>query len=89
MEKVPFTVRMKVCLDALVDAALLTEAVQEAIGRFPYFSVKVGLDAGQNYTLEPNDRPIAVLPEKDASLTLGSDEVNGHLVVITYRDDCV
>ena len=50
-EKMPFTVRMKVCLDAPVDAALLTEAAQEAIGRFPYFSVRVGLDEGQNYTL--------------------------------------
>lgn len=89
MEKVPFTVRMKVFLDAPVDAALLTEAAQEAIGRLPYFSVKVGLDAGQNYTLEHNDKPVAVLPEKDERLTLGSDAVNGHLVAITWRDDCV
>ena len=89
MEKVPFTVRMKVLLDAPVDAALLTEAAQGAIGRLPYFSVKVALDAGQNYTLEHNDKPVAVLPEKDERLTLGSDAVNGHLVAITYRDDCV
>lgn len=82
MEKVPFTVRMKVCLDAPVDAALLTEAAQEAIGRLPYFSVKVGLDAGQNYTLEHNDKPVAVLPEKDERLTLGSEAVNGHLVAM-------
>ena len=49
MEKVPFTVRMKVCLDSMIDEALLTEAAQEAICRFPYFSVKAGLDEGQNY----------------------------------------
>ena len=89
MEKLPFTVRMKVCLDAPVDAALLKEAAQEAIGRFPYFSVKVGLDAAQNYTLEPNDRPVAVLPEKDGRMTLGSVEVNGHLIAITWRDNIV
>ena len=89
MEKVPFTVRMKVCLDAPVDAALLTKAAQEAISRFPYFRVKVGLDAGQNYTLEQNDKPIAVLPEKDERLILGSDAVNGHLFAITYRHDCI
>ena len=89
MEKVPFTVRMKVCLDAPVDAALLTEAAQEAIVRFPYFSVRVGLDAGQNYTLAHNDKPVAVLPEKDERLTLGSDEVNGHLIAITWRDSFV
>ena len=89
MEKVPFTVRMKVCLDVPVDAEILTDAAQEAISRLPYFSVKVGLDAGQNYTLEHNDKPVAVLPEKDERLTLGSDSVNGHLVAITYRDECV
>ena len=89
MEKVPFTVRMKVLLDAPVDGALLTDAAQEAIGRLPYFSVKVGLDEGQNYTLEHNDRPIAVLPEKDERLILGSVAVNGHLFAITYRDNCI
>ena len=89
MEKVSFTVRMKVLLDAPVDAAILTKAAQEAIGRFPYFSVKVGLDAGQNYILEHNDKPIVVLPEKDQRMTLGSSEVNGHLFAITYRDNCV
>ena len=89
MEKVPFTVRMKICLDAPVDAALLTEAAQKAIERLPYFSVKVGLDAGENYTLEHNDRPVAVLPEKNERLVLGSEEVNGHLIAITYRDNCI
>ena len=89
MDKVPFTVRMKVILDAPVDAALLTEATQEAIGRFPYFSVRVGLDEGQNYTLEHNGKPVAVLPEKDERLTLGSEAVNGHLVAVTWRDNCI
>ena len=89
MDKVPFTVRMIVLLDAPVDRAMLTDAAQEAIGRLPYFSVKVGLDEGQNYTLEHNDRPIAVLPEKDERLALGGDAVNGHLFAITYRENCV
>ncbi len=89
MEKLPLTVRMKITLDAPVDAAILTKAAQEAISRFPYFSVKVGLDAEQNYILEHNDKPIAVLPEKNESLTLGSETVNGHLFAITYRNNCV
>lgn len=89
MEKLPFTVRFKVQLDAPVDAELLDKAAQEAIKRFPYFSVKVGLDEGQNYTLTHNVRPIAVLPEKDERLVLGSEEVNHHLVALTYRDDCI
>ena len=89
MEKVPFTVRMKVCLDATVDSKILDKAAQETISRFPYFSVKVGLDDGQNYVLEHNDQPITVLPEKDQRIVLGSDDVNGHLFAITYRDDCI
>ncbi len=41
------------------------------------------------FTLLPNDAPIAVLPEKDERLVLGSDAVNRHLVALTYRDDCI
>ena len=89
MKKLPFTVRFLVQLDAPVDAAMLDQAAQEAIKRFPYFSVEVGLDEGQNYTMTHNDRPVAVLPEKDERLVLGSDEVNRHLVALTYKDDCV
>ncbi|MBR3538587.1 MAG: hypothetical protein IKN79_05885 [Eubacterium sp.] len=89
MEKLPFTARIKVCLDDTVDRKLLKDAAQEAISRFPYFSVKIGLDEGQNYILEHNDNPIAVIPEKDMRLTLGSDDVNGHLFAITYRDNCI
>lgn len=89
MEKIPLTVRIKVQLDEKIDADKLTQAANEAIGRYPYFSVQVGLDEGQNYTLQHNAKPIAVLPEKDESLVLGSDEVNGHLFAVTYRDDCI
>ena len=52
MNKLPFTVRMKVRLDQPVDAVLLNQAAQEAIVRFPYFSVRVGLDESQSYALE-------------------------------------
>ena len=89
MEKIPFTVRIKVRLDEKIDADVLTDAAREAIGRFPYFAVQVGVDEGQNYTLKHNVRPIAVLPEKDERLVLGSEEVNGHLFAITYRGDSI
>ena len=86
-EKLPFTVRMKVYLDSTIDPVLLDTACQEAISRFPYFRVQIGLDENQNIVLEQNDRPIAVLQEKDERLVLGSDTVNRHLVAVTYRDD--
>ncbi|MCR4657247.1 MAG: hypothetical protein K5770_13645 [Lachnospiraceae bacterium] len=89
MDKLPFSIRIKVCLDEAVDAGILNETAQEAFARFPYYRVSVDLDEGQNYVLKPNDRPIAVLPEKDERMVLGSDEVNGHLFAITYRADTV
>ncbi len=89
MDKLPFVVRIKVQLDEPVDVQILTEAAQRAISRYPYFSVSVGLDEGQNYILKHNDRPLAVLPEEDKRMVLGSEEVNGHLFAITYRDDSI
>lgn len=87
MKKNAFTVRVKVILTEAVDEKLLTVAAGEAITRFPYFSVSVGLDEGENYVLLPNDRPIAVLPEKDERLVLGSEEVGGHLFAITWKEN--
>ncbi len=89
MDKVPFTVRIKVQLDSSVNADKLTKAAQEAITRYPYFSVQAALDQGENYILKHNGNPISVLPEKDERIVLGSEEVNGHLFSITYRDDCI
>ena len=89
MDKVPYTLRMKVRLDDTVDARILSDISKEAFTRFPYFSVKVSLDEGENYKLDHNDRPIAVLPEEKRKLMLGSDEVNNHLFVITYKKDTI
>ena len=86
-KKNAFTVRMKVTLDKPVNEALLTQAAREAMTRFPYYSVKVGLDEGENYVLLPNDHLIPVLPEKDERLVLGSEETAEHLFAITWRDN--
>ena len=88
-KKNAFTVRVKVTLSEKVDEALLTEAAREAMTRFPYYSVKVGLDEGENYILLPNDRPISVLPEKNERLVLGSEEAAEHLFAITWRDNMI
>ena len=84
-KKNAFTVRVKVTLTEAVDEVLLTQAAGEAMTRFPYFSVKVGLDEGENYCLLPNDQPIAVLPETDERLVLGSEEVGGHLFAVRRK----
>ena len=89
MDKVPFTIRIKVQLDEPVDVSILNETAQEAFGRFPYYNVQLGVDAGGNFELKPNNRPIAVLPEEDRRMVLGSDALNGHLFAITYREDTI
>ena len=86
-KKNAFTVRIKVTLSEPVDEALLTQAAEEAMTRFPYYSKKVALDEGENYVLLPNDRKIKVLPEKDERLVLGSEETAEHLFAITWRDN--
>ncbi len=89
MKKNAFTVRIKVRLSETIDEELLTQAAREAMTRFPYFSVSLGLDEKENYVLLPNNRPIAVLPEKEERLLLGSEEVGGHLFALTWKEDCV
>ena len=49
----------------------------------------MGLDEGQNYTLEPNAEPLPVLLERDQYLELGGAETNGLLVAITWKDNAV
>ena len=49
MQKIPFTFRVKVRLDEPVDADILNRKAQEAISRYPYFSVEIGLDEGGMY----------------------------------------
>ena len=88
MEKIPYTVRIKVKLNEKIDGKLLYEAAQEAASRLPYFRVKVELDKEENYTIVHNDASITVCPEDETQrLVLGSEKVNRHLFAITYRDD--
>ena len=88
-KKNAFTVRYKVTLSEAVDEELLTQAAREAMTRFPYYTVKVGLDEGENYVLLPNDHPLPVLPERDERLMLGSEELGGHLFALTWREDAI
>ncbi|MBQ1310486.1 MAG: hypothetical protein IIY55_01460 [Blautia sp.] len=89
MKKNAFTVRVKVELSEPVEENLLKQAAQEAMTRFPYYSVRVGLDEGENYILLPNDRPVPVLPEKNERLLLGSEELAGHLFALTWKGESI
>lgn len=85
-KNVPFTVRIRVTMTEPVDGQALKLSAQKAFARFPYFSRKTRLDESGGYVLEPNDKPISVLPEAEKMPSLGSAEVNEHLFSITYED---
>ncbi len=86
-KNVPFTVRIKVTLNEAPDIELLRKAAEKAFTRFPYFNIKVRVDATGGYLLEPNDKPITVSPEPKKRIVLGSAETNEHLFSITYENN--
>lgn len=67
---------------------ILSEAVSEAIKRYPYFSVRVEVKDG-SYVFVPNHLPIVVMKTKFPAAPLGSKEVNYHLNYIDYKDDTI
>ena len=69
-----------------INGEILSEAVNEAIKRYPYFSVRIKIENG-SYAFIPNPLPIVVMETKTPSTPLGSKEVNYHLNYIDYTDD--
>ena len=81
-DKLSFTIRGEVDLAEPVDGDILQRAVDTAMQRFPYFSIRI-IRRDEDLVVEPNPLPHNVLHTSDA-VTLGSPEVNYHLVVISY-----
>lgn len=71
-----------------VNGDILYEAVNEAIKRYPYFSVRIEIETG-SYAFIPNSLPIAVMKTRIPAAPLGSAEVNYHLNYIDYADDTI
>ncbi|MDO4731780.1 MAG: hypothetical protein Q4B14_06670, partial [Clostridia bacterium] len=80
-----YQIRIRVELKEEIDSDILASAVNRAIKRYPYFSVKVKLENGE-YILEKNERPVCVSKTTDGVPALGSDRVNNHLVSVDYLD---
>lgn len=74
------TVRIHVRMKEAVDMAVLDQAVNTAMKRYPYFAVRVSLDEDGGYVLLPNDRRIVVMRTGKKLPKLGSRAVNGHLL---------
>ncbi len=84
-DKMSFTIRGEVDLREPVDGEILQKAVNTAMQRYPYFCIRVVREGGE-LLVKPNPLPHVVLHTSD-SITLGSEEVNYHLVVICYDEN--
>ena len=84
-ESMYFTIRGEVDIIEEVDPDCLQKAVDTAFARFPYFSVRVVIK-NNTYNLDPNPLPHNIINSRDR-ITLGTEEVNYHLVVISYYEN--
>lgn len=80
-----YTIRGEVDLKEPVDGTILQNAVNTAMKRFPYFSVRV-VRQGEELVTEQNPLPHNII-HSDQKITLGTDEVNYHLAVISYYEN--
>ena len=71
-----------------INGEILYDAVNEAIKRYPYFSVRVKNEGG-SFAFMPNELPVAVMKTKIPSAPLGSKEVNYHLNYVDYANDTI
>lgn len=71
-----------------INGDILNEAVNEAIKRYPYFSVRLKNENG-SLVFAPNELPIAVMKTKCPMAALGSKEVNYHLNFVDYENDTI
>lgn len=80
-----FPIRVRITMADSVKSDVLERAAQRAIRRYPYFAVRVALDADGGFVLQPNDSPIVVCATRAKTFNFGSEAVNGHLAFIDYE----
>ena len=78
----PHTFRVTVKMKDMVDGDVLQEACRLTMSRYPYFAMKIEKDGGDIFFAD-NDLPMRVL-HTDGPVVLGSSEVNGHLLSISW-----
>lgn len=81
------TFRIKFRLKDTVDGKLLQQAAEQALKRYPYYSVRCVL-SGQEYMLEPNCEPFIVVNTANP-VELGGTVNNGYLLAVSYWQDTV
>lgn len=79
--------RLAIRMKEAVDYGLLARSVAKAMGRYPYFSVRIERE-GERVVLRHNDRPAPVFPD-DRAIRLGSGESQGHLISFGCKDKTI
>ncbi|MCR4990876.1 MAG: hypothetical protein K6A38_08445 [Lachnospiraceae bacterium] len=76
-------------LDGTVDADILNEAVKKAVKCHYFFGLKPVLDDKGIVWFEENNAEPPVFYDDGAPRYLGSDETNGYLFRVLYKDNCI
>ncbi len=84
-DKMPFSIRIIIRLKDKISKSSLQLAVNKAQKRYPYFCIKVIEQDGELITVE-NPLPLVTYEGPDL-YPLGSDEVNGHMLALSYYND--
>ena len=85
--KTSYTVRFCLRLDQEVDPVVMRNALDRTAKRYPYYSVSLKKNEKEFY-YEENPSPIALI-NTDQKITLGTEETNGHIWAVSYKDDCL
>ncbi len=88
-ERISIVMRFRAAMKDKVDEAVLTEAANIAINRYPYFKVRIEIDDEGGYVLKPNSQPIVVTKTSMNNPRINSAEVNFHVASIDYEDNII
>ena len=81
------TFRLAIRMKETVDYDLLSRSVEQVMVRYPYFCVCPERER-ENLVLRYNKRPLPVFFD-DRTVTLGSEESNGHLISFGCKDKTI
>ena len=81
------TLRFEIRLQKSIDGDTLRHAIDMAIRRYPYFSVKTAV-VNEEYVLLANNEPIVVTHGAEP-ICLGSGEANHHLLALAYEEKSI
>ena len=76
-------------LDRAVDADILREAVRHMVKRYHYFRLKPFVDENGGLFFEDNEAEPEVYPDDGTVLHLGTDETNGYMFRVLYKDNYI